>query len=447
MSDPFAAIATPIQSDPFATIAQPLAAKPSFGQRIRENFMEGIGITNDEGAKNFFEHPINTLMNSLDAQGQLALKAKAAYAKGDYKGALMYGLNYLVPFIGQQTAKAGEQLNEGDYAGGIARTLGVALPLLAGSPESRAGAGRAASAAAAPVKSTVAKVAGAASDIVDPDITGIVSPRLASTQRALGKLSDALRKSQQAHGAVTASDDAVYPGANLPEKPAPELLQSRALADPGASPAPPPEAALGEIPVAPTPPRPLPAGFQSPTAPYREPIGTAGNPLPVERVPDVPVAPTPPETQPTVPRGVERGPQPVHGDSALRQVLTGQDNANLLKIARSRGINVTKEAQLRPGIADNVLVNKIIDDMSNDELDEIGAKYMQNQSKHKFGDVGPEAWKTMSLQTYFPELKIPGATLARVQKAIAKNTPVPSETEDLTDVLQKSLEVAQQKKR
>src|ERR1039458_1005054 len=128
------------------------ATQPSVGQRLRQNFAEGLGVTDDEGAKNFFTHPIDTLMKSLDAQGQLAVKAKQAYQNGDYKGALMYGLNYLAPFIGQQTAKAGEQLNQGDIAGGIARTAGAAVPLLAASPEVRAAAGNAASRAVTAVK-------------------------------------------------------------------------------------------------------------------------------------------------------------------------------------------------------------------------------------------------------------------------------------------------------
>jgi hypothetical protein len=195
--------AAPAQID-FSKYETP--TQPSVGQRVRQNFAEGLGITNDEGAKNFFEHPISTLMNSLDAQGQLAIKAKEAYAKGDYSGALMYGLNYLVPFLGQQTAKAGEQLNEGDIAGGAARTLGAAVPALLGSPEGRATIGDAASSAVSAAKPAIAKAAGVASDIVDPEITGIISPRLAHVQRALGKLSDALDKSQQVHSDVVAAD-------------------------------------------------------------------------------------------------------------------------------------------------------------------------------------------------------------------------------------------------
>lgn len=173
--------------------------KPSVGARVRENFLSGLGVMSDEDAKNFFLHPISTAIKSMDAQGQLALKAKDAYEKGDYKGALMYGLNYLVPFIGPQTAKAGEQLESGDIAGGVARTLGAAVPIVAGSPEARAAVGDAASTTATAAKPAIAKVAGVASDIVDPDFVGAFSPRLAHVQKFLGKLSAALEKSQKAH--------------------------------------------------------------------------------------------------------------------------------------------------------------------------------------------------------------------------------------------------------
>lgn len=110
------------------------------------------------------------------------------------------------------------------------------------------------------------------------------------------------------------------------------------------------------------------------------------------------------------------------GESALRQVLTGQDNANLMRIAKSRGINVTREAQLKPGIADKFLVNKIIDDFGPDELDEVSARYLEaNRFKHNFGDVGPEAWKSMSMQTYFPDVNLPAAMIKRVNAAIQSN--------------------------
>lgn len=117
----------------------------SAASRLGSNLLSGLGVTDDEGAKNFFAHPLDTVIKSFEAQGELAKKARDAYDKGDYEGALQHSLNYLVPFVGQQTDQAGEQLKEGDIAGGIGRTLGAALPIIAGSPEARTVASTAAS--------------------------------------------------------------------------------------------------------------------------------------------------------------------------------------------------------------------------------------------------------------------------------------------------------------
>jgi len=55
----------------------------------------------------------------------------------------------------------------------------------------------------------------------------------------------------------------------------------------------------------------------------------------------------------------------------LTQILTGQDNANLLKIARSRGINVNPGSAAQAGVADTRLIRKIIDDHTPEELGEL----------------------------------------------------------------------------
>ena len=161
------------------------------------------------------------------------------------------------------------------------------------------------------------------------------------------------------------------------------------------------------------------------------------------------------------------GPRTLSGESALRKILTGQDNGNLLKIAKSRGIDVTQESQLKAGVADGKLINKIIDDFSDDELEGMRSQFIENtrMGKHQFGDIGPEAWKTMGLQSYFPDVKIPAATLRRTQNAISgataaatPQTPVaaapktlsdltaPTEG-DLTSLLQKSLDQAKKPKK
>src|SRR5208337_417633 len=101
------------------------------------------------------------------------------------------------------------------------------------------------------------------------------------------------------------------PGAPLPEHPPIELLQARALGEIGQEPPAEPSAALGTV----SPPNLSALAGSSGTTPAEiEPSGA------------IPGA------------GI---PRTLAGDSALRRILTGQDNANLLKIARSRGINVT----------------------------------------------------------------------------------------------------------
>ena len=122
----------PAEFDQWDKPAKTEEAKPSAASHITSEFLSGLGIGSKEDAKNFFEHPINTLMDSFKGQGELAMKAKDAYKRGDYTNAVIHGLNYLVPFIGQQTDKAGEQMQKGDIAGGLARTAGVAGSIVAG---------------------------------------------------------------------------------------------------------------------------------------------------------------------------------------------------------------------------------------------------------------------------------------------------------------------------
>lgn len=205
-------------------VTQTKSEPASAASRLSENFLSGLGVTSDEQAKQFFTHPIDTLIQSVGAQGELAIKAKEAYQRGDYKAAVMHGLNYLVPFIGQQTDQAGEQLKEGDIAGGVGRTLGVTAPLIIGSPETRAAAGKVTARVGESLKPAAGKAARVASDIVDPELTGIVSPRAAHVQRSLGKLADVLER-KPAAATVEASEiyrDATrsnepYAGDEIPE--------------------------------------------------------------------------------------------------------------------------------------------------------------------------------------------------------------------------------------
>jgi hypothetical protein len=173
---------------------------------------------------------------------------------------------------------------------------------------------------------------------------------------------------------------------------------------------------------------PLPAAFQPLPPRYTPPVGTADVPFQVpERftppgaagsMADSVAAPASAEVAPT-PAGAGI-PRTFSGESALRQVLTGQDTPNLMKIAKSRGINVTQESQLKPSLAGPRLINKIIGDFSEEELDGVGNQYLEStrMGKHDFGDIGAEAWKTLAMKTYFPDVKIPVSVELRTARAI-----------------------------
>lgn len=250
------------------------------------------------------------------------------------------------------------------------------------------------------------------------------------------------------------------PGAPLPEIP-PEVRQATGLKTGGAAP-PEPAAGLGTVPVrpaypgAPLPANPLPEQINPALAsPARtlpgmntpEVIRPPAAPIPARRglqlageVEPPPASSPPAEPSPTPAAGIQNVPATLSGDSALRQVLTGQDNAALLKIARSRGVNISAESQLKPGVADNRIINKIIDDFSPEELEGIRAQYIENtRFRHAFGDIGPEAWKTMSLQTYFPDLKLPAARVARTAASVNKVAPAGHTEEDSLPKLQEML--------
>lgn len=113
------------------------------------------------------------------------------------------------------------------------------------------------------------------------------------------------------------------------------------------------------------------------------------------------------------------------GEGVLTQALTALDNKTLLKVARSRGIDVTKEAQLKPGSADATVIKKIIDDFSPDELDEVRNQGIEI-SRHKpvppegvSPEAGKEAWHYKVLNTFFPDVSITKAMAARAEATIA----------------------------
>lgn len=304
------------------------------------------------------------------------------------------------------------------------------------------------------------------------DLTHEVTPKQVAqvagvthfTGKAVGKIVEAILGKERANSPISARDVPFNAGANLPATPPAEVLRANPLST-GAQSAeisPAQAQALSDIrqrgvyPGAPQPTMPpqvaqasglgsIPQRVAPPAAQTGEALGTIpARAVPGEVAPTAEAAPAEPPPAPS-PTTEPKPPSEVTltGESALRKILTGQDNANLLKIAKSRGINVTQESQLKPGVADGKLINKIIDSHSEEELSNLRDLYMENtRFKHDFGDIGPEAWKALSMQSYFPDVKIPATVLKRMESSVraasaAKTAAPPS---DLTPLLQQSLE-------
>jgi hypothetical protein len=139
------------QWDDQKSAQQPPAAPDSAASRFGSNLASGAGVTSTEGAKQFFTHPLDVLKAMAQQQGELGVRAKNELANKDYVRGLTHAVEYLMPGLGPNLAQAGDQLQKGDIAGGVGRTLGAAIPIAAASPEIRAGAVNAAKTAISPI--------------------------------------------------------------------------------------------------------------------------------------------------------------------------------------------------------------------------------------------------------------------------------------------------------
>jgi hypothetical protein len=111
-------------------------------------------------------------------------------------------------------------------------------------------------------------------------------------------------------------------------------------------------------------------------------------------------------------------PQPLSAESVTRQILQGFDNRTLVKIAKSRSIDVTAEAQLKPTVGNGRIIGKIVDSMKPEELDEMRSRYIENTRQPLPKNIGPEAYRTAALSTYFPDINLSNARMLRMGKAM-----------------------------
>jgi hypothetical protein len=219
-----------------------------------------IGQTVGKVADTLMQHPVQAIAapfmgvagvpGAMDAlkgahqqMSEVWQRAVDDFSKGDVKTAK--GLvNYLnagihavesgVPFVGPMLSHADQELAGGNVAGAAGTVAGVAAPMLMGGKGANIAADTGTIEGAAPpvapkpnsVRAVAAKAARAVSDVVDPDITGVVSPRLAHVQRVLGRAADALEK-----GAPQPQPEATGPTFDrtvLPEQTAPQRAETLA---------------------------------------------------------------------------------------------------------------------------------------------------------------------------------------------------------------------------
>jgi hypothetical protein len=293
-----------------------------------------------------------------------------------------------------QSAKAAQSFAAGNTVEGVGHTIASGLPLVG------------------PWAASLGEQAG----------TGDIGGALAKGAGQVGALKVGQTALSRGISAVrNPSPVPTYPGAQLPAAPEPRLLQANALMR-GPQPIVDPAQGLGQIPVRSenvTPELLQARGLaRGATTPPPEPSDVLGQ-IPVRA--QSTVTPTQPSTLPNPsPEAASTIPRTLSGESALGQVLSRLDNASLLRIARSRGIDVRQESLLKPGTANNLLINKIANDFTPDELLEFSARYLENSRfQHQFSNqMTPEAWSTVAMKSYFPDVKLPQTVLARTQKAM-----------------------------
>lgn len=429
----------------------------------------------DVGAR---ENVLSKAGSALDAAKSDYAAGHYLRATGDTMDAAAHGLYSMIPFVGPQLSKAADQFNSGDFAGGAGTSTGIGVMLagpkaiakvpgaivktgglltdyapqigkaagavvdrggivkavtsLARRDFSGAAEGLAGSAASGPVESVASKAAfkiGSGTkwlgNLMTADASGIQPLPLTKAALQNAGLYERFLNSAEMPAEYQPKPypqmDTAYSREPVYRQPQPETIQPRPNSGPllltGDHPTQPPamDKAYAYEPVA----NQAPAG--QPTAravqPRRGPLLLPGQTIGSAHPADLPLIKMADDVLGKVSRNQDI--RAMNGESALNQILTGQDNANLIKIAKSRGIDVTKEVQLKPGKADAMLIKKIADSFTQDEFDDLGSHYIEVQrNRANFGDIGPEAWKTMSLQTYFPDVKIPMTALKRTRAAI-----------------------------
>jgi hypothetical protein len=115
--------------------ARGVEAPSPFGQFLSEYGAKINPVTQAQGVVSAVTHPGPAIQGYRSQNADLLKRAEDSWKSGDYVGAAVHGLNYMlngVPGIGAALDEAGNKFRAGDPAGGLADTAGLATNLYVG---------------------------------------------------------------------------------------------------------------------------------------------------------------------------------------------------------------------------------------------------------------------------------------------------------------------------
>jgi hypothetical protein len=187
-------------------------------ERFAKNFWDqvnplALGNAMIEAAK----HPLDTLDAAGKAMAKPLYDGIKAVHEGNYTEAARHFVNYGLnasPGVGSTLDAAGNQMEQGDIAGGAGKTAGLATAMLAPKivPKIVEGVDTAVRATGRAVSKGVDALSG-----VDPELIGVVSPRAAHGLRVMQKLKKVLgSEGATAETAAPAAESAPIPPKIIP---------------------------------------------------------------------------------------------------------------------------------------------------------------------------------------------------------------------------------------
>jgi hypothetical protein len=130
-------------------------------------------------------HPIDTASNIYNASAEQGSKAKDAYQSGHYYEALGHTIG-MAPLIGPAAAEAGEQIAQGDIAGGLGKGVGMLIPAL-GPAGARAAAKGVKAIAPEGIR---AAAAGALESSAASKLADVMSPKVGANKVRFGAIAE-----------------------------------------------------------------------------------------------------------------------------------------------------------------------------------------------------------------------------------------------------------------